>query len=225
MGLVTIPAPGVLANDHSTEGKPLTAILSTGLVFGQGRLTLNSDGSFEYQPAMYGSSRELFLGTVTFSYIVSDGEKQSKAATASIDVSRFLHLSKEANPMNDVFNDDTITYTLTISGAGQSATLWDPLPPGIEYVSGSLTDTLDVHAVYNPTTRAIAWEGALPDDGPAGVIRFQATTGIVGSASLSLLLPVVNTAWLTDTQSGISLSATVTVNGYRTYLPFIMRDS
>ena len=225
MDPVTIPAPGVLANDHSTEGKPLTAILSTDLAFGQGQLTLNSDGSFEYQPVMYGSSYELFLGTATFSYVISDGEKQSKAATVSINVSRFLYLDKEVNPMNDVLNKGVITYTLTISGAGQSATLWDPLPLGINYVNDSLTDTLDVHAVYSPTARAIAWEGTLPEDGTARVIRFQATTGIAGSASLSLMLPVVNTAWLTDTQAGISLSSTITVNGYRTYLPLIMRNS
>ncbi|MGD9101323.1 MAG: Ig-like domain-containing protein, partial [Anaerolineae bacterium] len=216
----TIPAPGVLANDYSTQGRPLTAILSTDLPFGQGQLVFNPDGSFEYWPAMYGPSSELFVGTAAFSYVVSDGENQSKAATVRIGVKQALYLSKEAEPMDGVRYNDTVTYTLTISGAGQSATLWDPLPPNVSYVSDSLTDTLDTHAVYSPTAKAIVWEGALPADGAAEVIRFQATPDITGTGSLSL--PIVNTAWLTD-HAGTSLSATVVVNGYRTYLPLIIR--
>jgi uncharacterized repeat protein (TIGR01451 family) len=218
----TFPAPGVLANDYSTQGQPLTAILSTDLPFGQGQLVFNSDGSFEYWPGMYGSPQELFVGTATFSYVVSDGENRSKAATVNIAVRQALHLSKEAEPMDGVRYDDTLTYTLTLSGAGQSATLWDPLPPNVSYVSDSLTDTLDTHAVYSPTARAIVWEGALPDDGSAGVIRFQAKTGAAGSGSGSLSLPIVNTAWLSDRAS--SLSSTVVVNGYRTYLPLTIRQ-
>jgi hypothetical protein len=67
------------------------------------------------------------------------------------------------------------------------------------------------------------WQGTTPTD-TAQVIRFQVTAGITGTGSLSLSLPIVNTAWLTDTESGWSVSATVIVNGYYLYLPLILRQ-
>jgi hypothetical protein len=38
-------------------------------------------------------------------------------------------------------------------------------------------------------------------------------------------LPIVNTAWLTDTEYGRSVAATVIVNGWHVYLPLVMRQS
>jgi hypothetical protein len=55
-------------------------------------------------------------------------------------------------------------------------------------------------------------------------VRFQVTPGVTGTGSLSLSLPIVNTAWLTDTHSGWSISATTIVNGRRVYLPLMMRN-
>jgi hypothetical protein len=37
-------------------------------------------------------------------------------------------------------------------------------------------------------------------------------------------MPIVNTAWLTDTDSGFSVSATAIVNGWRAYLPLTVRN-
>jgi uncharacterized repeat protein (TIGR01451 family) len=221
MDPVVIPAPGVLANDRSAAGQSLMALLSTDLPSGQGDITLNLDGAVEYQPVMMGSPPELFLGTATFSYVAWDGTNRSKAATVTLNVRPPLRLSKGAEPGDDVRDNDTITYTLTISGAGQSAVLWDPLPPALNYVSDSLTDTLAVHAAYSSTVRAIVWEGSLAEDGAAGVIRFQVAPAIPGSGTL--LPPIVNTAWLTDTW-GTSLSSTVIINAYRVYLPLVTKD-
>jgi regulator of extracellular matrix RemA (YlzA/DUF370 family) len=47
---------------------------------------------------------------------------------------------------------------------------------------------------------------------------------ITGTAPLSLAPPIVNTAWLTDTQYGRSISATVIVNARHVYLPLLQRD-
>jgi uncharacterized repeat protein (TIGR01451 family) len=143
-----------------------------------------------------------------------------------------LALYKQATPSDGLRNNDTLTYTLTISGPGLNVRLWDPLPPSVRYVPGSITDTIGVvsgtlklpAAVYSPTAHAVLWQGMLPTD-TVEVIRFQVTRGITGTGSLSLSLPIVNTAWLTNTDSGWSVSDTVIVNGYRRYLPLVMIDN
>src|SRR5206468_3052648 len=47
---LTVLAPGVLANDGDVDGDPLTSPFAT--LFRSGSLTLNSDGSFTYIPAL-----------------------------------------------------------------------------------------------------------------------------------------------------------------------------
>jgi hypothetical protein len=129
-------------------------------------------------------------------------------------------LDKQASPNDGLRNNDTLTYTLTLSGPGLSVRLWDPLPASVHYITDSVTPP----AVYSPTVNAVVWQGTLPTD-TAQIIRFQATPGITGAGSLSLSLPIVNTAWMTDTESGASVSATVIVNVWRIYLPLVMRQS
>jgi hypothetical protein len=102
--------------------------------------------------------------------------------------------------------------------------LWDPLPAPVRYVSGSLTGTVDPPAVYSPTARAIVWGGTLPTS-TAWTIRFQVTPGLTGTGSLELAPPVVNTAWLTDTHSGLGVSARALVNGRRTHLPLVLKQA
>lgn len=75
---MTVPAPGVLANDVDAEGDAVTAVLVTGPA--NGALTLNSDGSFTYRPAL------LFLGNDSFTYQASDGTATSNTATVTIAV-------------------------------------------------------------------------------------------------------------------------------------------
>ena len=127
-------------------------------------------------------------------------------------------LGKQASPNDGLRNNDTLTYTLTLSGPGLSVRLWDPVPASVQYITGSVTPA----AVYSPTVNAVVWQGTLPTD-TAQIIHFQATPGITGAGSLSLSLPIVNTAWMTETMSGASVSATVIVNAWRVYLPLVMR--
>src|SRR5262249_4900137 len=72
------PSPGVLANDSSFSGNPLTAIKVTDPA--NGTLVLNSNGSFTYTP------NASFVGTDSFTYQASDGIASSNAATVSITV-------------------------------------------------------------------------------------------------------------------------------------------
>lgn len=123
-------------------------------------------------------------------------------------------LEKQATPLDGLHNNETLIYTLILSGSGLGVQLWDPLPANVNYVDGSLTPP----AVYSPTARAVTWQGTLPTD-TVQTITFQVTPGITGTGSLSLSLPIVNTAWVTDTDYGRTTSATVIVNGRRAYLP------
>ncbi|MDY7080602.1 MAG: hypothetical protein SXV54_27285 [Chloroflexota bacterium] len=134
-----------------------------------------------------------------------------------------LSLGKQATPDDNVRNNDILTYTLTLYGPGLSVRLWDPLPDAVYYVTGSITGTIVPAASYSSTAKAIVWEGTLPTD-TVQTIRFRVTPGITGTGSLSLSFPIVNTAWLTCTESGRSVSALAIVNGRRVYLPLVVRS-
>ena len=69
---------GVLANDTSPSGRPLTAAQVAGPAHGS--LALNPDGSFTYTPA------NGFTGTDSFTYVASDGTSVSNPATVTINV-------------------------------------------------------------------------------------------------------------------------------------------
>src|SRR6185436_15168768 len=104
---LTVSAPGVLANDSDTDGDTLSSLLVTGP--SHGTLTLNSDGSLVYMPALN------FNGADTFTYKASDGQAQSAPATVTITVT----------PTNDApvaASDDSYTTPedtqLTVSAPG-----------------------------------------------------------------------------------------------------------
>jgi VCBS repeat-containing protein len=75
---LSVIAPGVLDNDVDPESNPLAAILVTEPLFGS--LTLNPDGSFEYNPVAN------FTGTDSFTYKVTDGGADSNVAMVTIAV-------------------------------------------------------------------------------------------------------------------------------------------
>jgi uncharacterized delta-60 repeat protein len=75
---LTVPTPGVLANDSDADGDPITAVLATGPA--HGTLTLNSNGAFTYTPAAG------FTGRDSFTYRASDGTLTSNVATVAITV-------------------------------------------------------------------------------------------------------------------------------------------
>ncbi|HEY6139167.1 MAG TPA: Ig-like domain-containing protein [Thermoanaerobaculia bacterium] len=75
---LTVPAPGVLANDGDVDSPSLTAVLVSGV--SHGTLTLNADGSFVYTPAT------AYKGTDSFTYKANDGAANSNVATVTITV-------------------------------------------------------------------------------------------------------------------------------------------
>ena len=76
--LLTIAAPGILANDTNIDGGALTAVLVSGPA--NGTLQLNADGSFSYQP------NANLNGSDSFTYKVTNGAVESSVATVGITV-------------------------------------------------------------------------------------------------------------------------------------------
>ena len=81
--LLTVPAPGVLANDSDADGDSLTAVLFTNVT--SGTLSFASDGSFTFIAAI-GSPEQ-----VSFSYRAFDGIAHSSVTSVTITVSAPLN--------------------------------------------------------------------------------------------------------------------------------------
>ncbi|NLY00660.1 MAG: tandem-95 repeat protein, partial [Rhodopirellula sp.] len=76
--ILTVAAPGVLANDSDADGDPLTAVLVAGPA--SGSLVFNADGSFTYTPVAN------FNGDDSFSYAISDGNGGTDTAMVSLTI-------------------------------------------------------------------------------------------------------------------------------------------
>jgi VCBS repeat-containing protein len=81
--LLTVSAPGVLSNDTDPDqGTTLSTARSASIVTNpaHGTLTLNSDGSFTYQPD------QEYSGSDSFTYKANDGTTDSNTATVSLTI-------------------------------------------------------------------------------------------------------------------------------------------
>ncbi len=75
---LVITAPGVLSNDSSNGGGPMTAVLVNSVA--SGTLTLSSNGGFVFTP------ENGFVGTRTFTYRAQNGSGPGNVATVTINV-------------------------------------------------------------------------------------------------------------------------------------------
>lgn len=135
--LVTLPAEGVLVNDHDVDlpPQPLAAVLEDNVQ--HGTLSLYSDGTFRYTPDAD------FNGTDSFTYLVYDGEDYSLPVTVTITV----------NPVEDQIRAENDFYTtqedatLIVPAPGVLANDYDPDGGDINamLVGGPMTGTLDFH--------------------------------------------------------------------------------
>src|SRR5206468_2023500 len=104
--MLSIGAPGVLANDSDVDANPLTAILVSGP--SHGSLTLHADGSFQYLGATN------YNGADSFTYKANDGVADSGAATVTITI---VPVNDAPVVVSDAYtvNEDT---TLSIAAPG-----------------------------------------------------------------------------------------------------------
>lgn len=126
---LNVPATGILNNDIESLGYALTAAKASDPLHGD--LTLNSDGSFVYQP------NADYNGTDSFTYKANNGVEDSNTATVSITInsvndapvcadvslSTYRNTIGWADPACSDVDDSTLTYSIASQPAHGSASL------------------------------------------------------------------------------------------------------
>ena len=160
---VSVPEPGVLANDSDAEGDPLTAILVTGPTHASD-FSLDVDGSFGYTP------EPDFNGTDTFTYRASDGSLSSNVATVTITV-------------NGVNDPPTIAVTpLRCLGRGAPSARMTLSVGDVDNAGDALTVTADSSRTSLVPNRGLV----LDDSGATRYLTLTARFGRSGSATISV---------------------------------------
>ena len=108
--VLTVDAPGILGNDSDADGDLLTAVLSTGTLYGD--LSLQANGSFSYTPDTGFSGQDLFT------YQAYDGVAYSNEVTVTINVMAAGVSVTGITPSSAVVGS---TIDVTVSGAGFTA--------------------------------------------------------------------------------------------------------
>ncbi len=160
--LLVVPAvDGVLANDEDTDGDTLSAVLVSEP--SHGTLTLESDGSFRYQPAV-NYNRE--HGPESFTYKATDGVADTEVVTVTIDVA----------PINDRPWPNSNWYTYNRAAN-------DTLSVTVD--SGVLSDDTDVEGdPLEARLESGPSHGTLVLD-PDGSFSYTADPGFSGTDSFS----------------------------------------
>ncbi len=153
-----VAAPGVLANDADVNSSTLDVTPGT-IATAHGSVTINADGSFDYQPSL------LFLlgGTDSFTYTITNGAGQTATGTVTISVDLLA----------------PSTNTLYLATSGYSAEVWDltASPPAV------VSPVPDLDADGNPGLTIKGGDGKETITDPR---RQQTWTYETGFAGLSL---------------------------------------
>ncbi|MFZ5823995.1 MAG: cadherin-like domain-containing protein [Bacillota bacterium] len=99
--LLTVAAPGVLANDTDAEGQSLTAAVVHLPAYGT--LSLQADGAFTYQPDAH------FSGSDSFTYKAYDGSHYSEPVTVALTIHPVSTAPEETAPAPGPGNGGKVT--------------------------------------------------------------------------------------------------------------------
>jgi len=173
-----VAAPGVLGNDSDPDGTTLTAVLASGPA--HGTLTLNTDGSFTYTPAVN------YNGGDSFTYRASDGSLESTVATVTLTVTAV----NDAPVATDDAYSTAEDTALTVAAPGALGNDSDPdhNPLSAVLVSGPSHGTLTLNPdgsfTYTPTTNHTGSDS----------FTYQASDGTLASelATVTLTVTAVN---------------------------------
>ncbi len=177
--VLSVAAPGILANDSVGDGQSLTAILVGNPV--HGALSLNANGSFTYTPATN------YFGPDSFTYRANDGVTNSPVSTVNITV----------RPINDVpiVSDDTYATLedTTLAVPVALGVLTNDFDPDVEILTALLVSTTTNGALSLQTNGSFVY---VPDANFNGVDHFiyRVTDGVTisGSAVVTINVTAVN---------------------------------
>jgi len=173
---ISIPAPGVLANDVDLDGDALTAIPVD--YPGNGGLSLLSDGSFVYTP------NTNFNGVDTFTYQATDTFSVSNITTVTINVGPVNDAPVARDDLYNVFED--MTTTVTAPGVLANDTDTDvPTTLSAILINGPLSGTVTLNAdgsfIYTP----------MPNFNGVDSFTYQANDGLANSNVATVVINVV----------------------------------
>jgi VCBS repeat-containing protein len=195
--VLTVPAPGVLANDNDPDGDSLSAALASGPA--HGTVALNGNGSLTYTPAAN------FSGSDSFTYRASDGDLSSGVATVAITVTPVndsptvtvaaggtCRSDDRSGMLNLVVNDvENAPSALTLSAASSNATL---VPnANVVFAGSGANRTVTVSTVSGRTGTAVVTV-AVGDGQSNGTVQLtvrasgNGTDTMTGGAGTDLLL-------------------------------------
>ncbi len=140
---LTVAAAGVLANDTSPLGHPLTAVKVGGP--SHGALTLNANGSFTYTPAAG------YTGPDSFTYTANDGSLASAPATVNLTV------RPSPKVQSVVVNDGSAqrSEVRSITVAFDSLVTLDASPFGLARTGGGTPTLTQTVSTVNGTTQVV----------------------------------------------------------------------
>jgi uncharacterized repeat protein (TIGR01451 family) len=110
---------------------------------------------------------------------------------------------------------DTLAYTISVVGAGTTATITDVVPSGTAYVSRSAQVEPQVGTLTADSNR-IHWTGVLTTNDSLE-LTFAVTVDVAEP------FVIVNTATVDNGEDKLDLTATTIANGLECYLPLVMR--
>jgi chitinase len=197
-------APGVLANDSDPGGASLTATLITVPIYGS--VTLNSDGSFTYIPAIN------YTGNDRFDYAATNMAGSSSNATATISVLPSVLLSSLVVSPTTVSGGATSTGTVTLSspapGEGIVVALGDnssaaAVPANVTILGGTSS------ATFNITTTQVSSNTSATISAVYGTVTKTASLTITAPPTLALTSVTVSP---TSVRGRRSATGTVKLN-------------
>jgi VCBS repeat-containing protein len=174
-GVLTVPAPGVLANDTDADGDPLRAQIVTQPL--HGFVTLNLDGSFTYTHNGSNSLSDSFL------YRASDGVSNSSPATVSITIAPDL-------PPVAVADSYSVAEggTLNVAAPGLFVNDTDPDTPQTAWTA--VVGTLPAHGTLTMLPGGAFTYVHDGSETVADSFTYQVNDGIASSAPVTVTITV-----------------------------------
>jgi VCBS repeat-containing protein len=190
--VLTVPAPGVLANDTDANNDTLTATLVNGP--SHGMLTLNPDGSFSYTPAANHN------GSDSFTYKANDGTADSGVASVSINIT--------------LVNDAPVAAAQSVTASEDTAKVITLVATDVDNDPLSYSYTQPAHGTVTGSGPNVTYTPAANYNG-ADSFTFKANDGTADSNSVTVSITVnaINDAPVANPDSAsVKRGKSVTIN-------------